>query len=1074
MAEAVLLAISKIGIILAEETSKALMYVLSEKATNLKELPTNVKRIEMELNMMNGVIQDLGTSDIREKVVKCWIGEVRKVAYHVEDVMDKYLYHAHEVQENGKVKLKKVLQNIKIFSEIADEIVQIVEEIKHVKDLKSWAPSVDLTSSKTTADVGRQTPRGCMPDFIKEEDLVGVEENRRKLTGWLYSNEWQSAVITVSGMGGLGKTTLARNVYDREKVNFPGHAWVVVSQTYDEKDLLRKLLMKIAYREQPPPANMHEMDAYELIEEIKKILQHKKVLIILDDVWDHKACTRMCNAFKNLQESRIVITTRKEDVTSLAHEKCCLQLQPLSKEDSFKLFYQRAFNNKTNYECPPELKDVATSIVQRCEGLPLAIVSMGSLLSSRQQTKHAWSQAYNQLRNEMSEDDHIRAILNLSYHDMPGDLRNCFLYCSMFPEDYPMSKETLVRLWVAEGFVQGKDGSEPEDVAEGNLMELISRNMLEVVESDELSRVSTCKMHDIVRDLALIVAKEEMFGSASGTDTMTHLHTVRRFSTCRWKNDGTQRPRVSFPHLRTLLALEADLSFTNMLNFILSGSNYLTVLELQDSAINEVPTSIGNLFNLRYIGLRRTNVQNLPECIGNLSNLQTLDIKQTKILKLPQGIVKVKKLRHLIADRYADEKQSDFRYFIGVEAPKGLSGLEELQTLETVEASKELAEQLEKLMNLQSLWIDNISATHCAKLFMALSKIPNLSSLLLSACDEKEELCFQNLKPKSTKLHRLIIRGHWATGTLKCPIFKDHGENLRYLALSWCQLGEDPLGVLASHVPNLTYLRLNNMSSAKTLTLSAGSFPKLKTIVLKRMPDVNQLVISDGALPVIEGLYVVSLQGLDRVPQGIETLRSLKKLWLLNLHKYFKVNWTDREMHQKMQHVPDLRGFGQIVEHLRCTVVHTSRAELQNDNIQAILNMSYYDMPGDLRNCFLYCIMFPEDYPHVKGEPCAIMGCRRLRSEKNGNKPEDVAEGNIMELIHRNMLVVDESDELGRVSTCKIYDIVRDLALSVAKEEKFGSANDNGTMEQMYIEVRRFSTRGWKGNITSTVSFPHL
>ncbi|BAT13307.1 disease resistance protein RPM1-like [Oryza sativa Japonica Group] len=647
MAEAVILAISKIGTTLGEEATKAVLAKLSEKVTNLKNLPRNVK------------------------------------------------------------------------------------------DLMKWSLSAELMSPKTPSDIERQISGGCLPEFIKDEDLVGVEENRRKLTGWLYSNEPHGTVITVSGMGGLGKTTLVKNVYDREKGNFPAHAWIVVSKTYDVEELLCTLLMKVAYREQSPAANMNKMDVYELTDKIKKKLEDSKCLIVLDDVWDHEAYTMMRNAFQNLQESRIVITTRKEEVAALASSKYRLDLQPLGNTDSFNLFCRRAFHGRTG--CPKDLMEVATSIVKRCQGLPLAIVSMGSLLSSRKQTEYAWNQTYSQLRNEMIKNDHVRAILNLSYHDMPGDLRNCFLYCSMFPEDYSMSRESLVRLWVAQGFVVRKDGNKPEDVAEGNLMELIHRNMLEVVENDELSRVSTCKMHDIVRNLALDVAKEEMFGSASDNGTMTQLDTeVRRFSTCGWKDDSA--PRVSFPHLRTLLSLQAVSSSTSMLNSIFSRSNYLSVLELQDSEISEVPTSIGNLFNLRYIGLRRTNVCKLPECIENLSNLQTLDIKQTKIVKLPRGIVKVKKLRHLIADRYADEKRTEFRYFIGVEAPKGLSGLEELQTLETVQASKELAEQLEKLTKLQNLWIDNISATNCAKIFTALSKMPLLSSLLLSACDEKEVL----------------------------------------------------------------------------------------------------------------------------------------------------------------------------------------------------------------------------------------------------------------------------------------------------------------------------------------------
>ncbi|KAF7025612.1 hypothetical protein CFC21_037779 [Triticum aestivum] len=192
------------------------------------------------------------------------------------------------------------------------------------------------------------------------------------------------------------------------------------------------------------------------------------------------------------------------------------------------------------------------------------------------------------------------------------------------------------------------------------------------------------------------------------------------------------------------------------------------------------------------------------------------------------------------------------------------------------------------MMQLRSLWIDNISAAECANIFATLSNMPLLSSLLLSARDENEALCFEALKPRSTHLHKLIVRGQWAKGTLECPIFCNYGENLEYLALSWCDVVEDPLGMLAPHLPNLTYLRLNNMRSANSLVLSADSFPLLKTLVLKDMPHVNELKIMDGALPCIDGLYVVSLSKLGKVPQGIESLGSLKKLWLLRLHRDFK------------------------------------------------------------------------------------------------------------------------------------------------------------------------------------------
>jgi disease resistance protein RPM1 len=907
MAEAVLLALTKIGNVLADETARALVAKLSEKISNLKNLEEKIEKIRKQLTTMNNVIRQIGTVYLSDEVVRGWIGEVRKVAYRVEDVMDKYSYYSLQMSEEFFLKkyFIKGSHYVLVFTEITEEVVKVEKEIQQVIELKEqWLHLSQLVPDQLT-EMDRQRSQDSFPQLVKDEDLVGIEGYQRMLTEWLYSDELDSTVITICGMGGLGKSTLVTNVYEREKINFPVHGWMVVSQTYTLDALLRKLLRKVGQVEPQVSVNIETMDVYDLKETIKQRLGSRKCLIVLDDVWNQEVYFQMHDALQNLNGSRVIITTRQNHVAALAHPTRRLDLKPLTNTNAFDLFCRRAFYNKKDYKCPEELVNVATSITDRCQGLPLAIVSIGSLLSSRPQTEFVWNQMYKQLRSELSNNDNIRAILNLSYHHLSGELRNCFLYCSLFPEDYPISRESLVRMWVAEGFVLSKGKNTAEEVAEGNLMELIQRNMLVVMESDEQRRVSTCTMHDIVRDLALDIAKDQRFGTASDWYSDTMDKDVRRLSSYGWRDKTTIN--VKLPRLRTLVSIATVSTSPNMLLSILPESSYLTVLELQDSDLIEVPSSIGSLFNLRYLGLRRTKVKALPDSIEKLCNLHTLDIKQTKIEKLPRGIAKVKKLRHLLADRFDDEKQSVFRYFVGMKAPKDLSNMEDLQTLETVEASKDLAEQLKKLLKLRSLWIDNLSATDCANIFSTLSTMPLLSSLLLSARDENEELCFDTLKPSSTELHRLIIRGRWMKGTLECPIFRGYGTHLKYLALSWCHLDEDPLEMLAPCLPNLTNLRLNNMHSAKTLVLSAGSFPFLKTLILKHLPSVSQLVINSGALPCLDGLYIVSLTELDEVPQGIESLGSLKKLWLLNLHKGFIAQWNKNGMHQKLQHVPEIR-----------------------------------------------------------------------------------------------------------------------------------------------------------------------
>uniref|UniRef100_A0A0E0R608 NB-ARC domain-containing protein n=1 Tax=Oryza rufipogon TaxID=4529 RepID=A0A0E0R608_ORYRU len=231
------------------------------------------------------------------------------------------------------------------------------------------------------------------------------------------------------------------------------------------------------------------------------------------------------------------------------------------------------------------------------------------------------------------------------------------------------------------------------------------------------------------------------------------------------------------------------------------------------------------------------------------------------------------------------------------------------QTLETVEASKDLGEHLEKMIQLRNLWIGNIKAGHCAQLLASLSKMPLLYSLLLCASDEEEKLNIEKLVPTSTMLQKLIIRGCTSESTLECPVFQDHGRRLKYLALSRCHLGHDALERLEKCVPNLTYLSLNKVhtNGAHTLVLPAKSFPLLKTLVLRNMSNVNLLKIGADALKCIEGLYIVSLSNLKSVPEGIESLSSLKKLTLLGLHNDFKAEWNKKRMHEKMKHVTELR-----------------------------------------------------------------------------------------------------------------------------------------------------------------------
>lgn len=907
MAEAVLLALAKISISLAG----AAISDISERVSIIKDLPEKVQRVNAQLSVINGALQQLDSAYHNDHAYMEWIRYVRNLAHQVQDMMDKYSYHAHKFENQGF--MSKLTQQYRgHFKSINEEIIKLEENLKNATELRNnWLQNFDFIPQQSGAGVLSLDYIPVEPN--RETDLVRIKDNRRLMTEWVQSSDSNCMIITVLGTGGMGNTTLVTDVYERQKINFSSHCFITVERGTTMDVLLRKILLNICGMEQQSSESIDNMHANEMKEEIRlriRAIKDGRCLIVLDNVRDPKIYIEICNVANTLHGSRIIITTRKTQVAAARDpsSRGFLQLEALSTTDAFHLFCRKAFFKMDDNTCPPELKEVATSVIHECKGLPLAIVTMGGLMSSKPPVKEIWNQTYARLQQELQRNaDYVQAILNLSYHDMPGHLRNCLLYCTMFPEDYHMSRESLVRLWIAEGCVLTVNCPIPETIAEEYFMELIRRNMLHTVDNDELGRVRTCKMHDLVRKMILSIATEEMFNSATNYSAMMYIDKdVRHLSSYGWKDTTTVQ--VSFPRLRSLVGLGTNSFFSKILSTIFTGSTFLTVLVVQDSAVTEVPASLGDLFNLRYISLRRTQVKSLPESIEKLSNLETLDIKQTKIRKLPHRIERMRKLRHILGDNFVDGSKSDFQSFTGLEAPKSISNCGDLQTLDTAQASTDMAKWLVKMQQLRNVSIDNISAVLCAELIAAVSELQFLSCLSLSATDEKVELSLQNFEPKSTScLSKLTVRGRFFETTLDCPIFKDHAGYLTYLSLSWCHIGDDPLQFLASHVRYLIYLHLERVESASSLVLPEKCFRELRTIVLDGMPDVNKLTVRDGALKSIEFMYIMALPNLEKVPQGIELLSSLKKLYLLDLHKDFKAHWDETEMQQKMSFVADLR-----------------------------------------------------------------------------------------------------------------------------------------------------------------------
>ncbi|KAJ8528049.1 hypothetical protein K7X08_015500 [Anisodus acutangulus] len=339
--------------------------------------------------------------------------------------------------------------------------------------------------------------------------MVGRNDERERLLEDLtrgYSGELK--VIPVVGMGGIGKTTLAKEVYNDASIcaHFDVRAWATVSQQHNVKDILVSLLNSTKEKND----TVYMKDEAELADMLQKSLKSRRYLIVLDDMWSGKAWddVRLCFPNEN-KGSGILLTTRNTEVASAAGtENLSLQMSLMDPDESWNLFQNIVFSNE---EIPSdEFETIGKQIVDKCQGLPLSVVVVAGLLSKSERTIEDWESVAKDAKSFVTNDpdEQCLHVLGLSYNHLTSDLKACLLYFGNFPEDSEITVKRLVRLWIAEGFLKLEKDFERE--AEKCLQDLVDRCLVLVSKkSSEESKVKSCKVHDLIYELCLREARSQ-------------------------------------------------------------------------------------------------------------------------------------------------------------------------------------------------------------------------------------------------------------------------------------------------------------------------------------------------------------------------------------------------------------------------------------------------------------------------------------------------------------------------------------------------------------------------------------
>ncbi|KAJ7949790.1 Disease resistance protein [Quillaja saponaria] len=508
--------------------------LLENEASLLANVRDELRELQSELESMRSFLLDAERKFQQTQQAECQrtcVSQVRDTALEIEEIISEFNYHMNK--QKASTKFNKFLyqashwpNNLRVKHKIATKIQKIKKITSAIFDRRQrYGDPLDKGLPTQVADANWLRNHNESSLFLNDNDHVGLEDGKEKLRGWLLSEERQRMVISIGGMGGSGKTTLVANAFKNQNIkqHFDYCAWITVSQTYGVEDILRAMIKefhKTMMSEEKLKKLSEDLSnlAYRLLlEKLVNYLQSKSYLVVLDDVWTTELWKQITVALQNgMKGSRVVLTTREEEVAlfGFGTPSQVYDIRPLTENEAWNLFSKKAFSKCPDQSCPPELRAHALQLVQKCEGLPLAIVALGSFLSTKNNMESEWRRALNMLSWELNNNPElmiVKRILLLSFNDLPYQLKHCLLYCTIFPEDFLMKRKKLIRLWVAEGFIQVGDGSEPEEVADMNLMELTHRSLLKVVNRNPFGRPKACKLHDVLREILLPIVSEERF-----------------------------------------------------------------------------------------------------------------------------------------------------------------------------------------------------------------------------------------------------------------------------------------------------------------------------------------------------------------------------------------------------------------------------------------------------------------------------------------------------------------------------------------------------------------------------------
>ncbi|XP_044498910.1 putative disease resistance protein RGA1 isoform X2 [Mangifera indica] len=658
---------------------------------------SEIKELESKLRMVEDLLRNAEDRQLMDKRVKEWLDNLQHWAYDAEDILDEFAYEAlrHKREAEHQASSSKVFSLPASFSsplfafQMGSKIKKINSRLEKLRQQRSAEREFQkLPGLPPTNIAAPQKPEET--SSVPLGQVYGRNEDEVELLKMVKSGA-NFQPIAVVGVGGIGKTTIAREVYNHkelEDIKFEKKAWVCVSTTFDVLTISKKLLQQFS---SPVPDNLNDVQV-----KLKEAVSGKKFLIVLDDIWkvEYIEWEKLKSPLAaGALGSTMIVTTRHEHVAKEIRSSHTHRLSLLSDGDCKSLFQEHAFGTGAAANADQISISIYERVLKRCKGLPLAAKTLGCLLRSK--PSDTWEKILDsKIWSTFNESDHILPALKLSYHYLPSNLKRCFGYCAIFPQDYEFEEKELALLWIAEGIVQ--PSNEQLDEAGECFHKLCSRSLFQQLSSDSSKYV----MHDLVHDLAQSVFEGISFRYEQNiVELPENFEKVRHFSYDLdfFPRKNKFKALEKAKSLRTFLSVRHEFGgyiSTTIIFDLLPKFEMLRALSFKGYQIFHLPDSIGDMIHLRYLNFSKTKIRSLPESTCQLFNLQTLLLKKCfDLMELPSNMRYLTNLCHLdISGR------NSLR-----EMPYGMKKLKNLQVLSNFIVGEDTHSYLEDLRSLSFL-----------------------------------------------------------------------------------------------------------------------------------------------------------------------------------------------------------------------------------------------------------------------------------------------------------------------------------------------------------------------------------